>query len=119
MSIEKELGLIGPIVVAEQDVIETYEASLRQFFTDIFGMNYDEVLVTDESQLSDFVFAGEEFPEPDMQGKALPDLYNEWDAWVLPRVCTRYNLEPGSFKTSIRLIALMAKIQEQASSQLH
>lgn len=42
------------IVMTDQDVIADYDDIAREFLPAVFGIELDECLITDESQLSDF-----------------------------------------------------------------
>lgn len=104
------------IVVCEQDLIDTYSALADEFLQDILGMSLDRVLITDESSLSDFSFSGQ--PEGTLpEHGTLSQLHDAWDAWVVPRVCERYGIEP--FKTNIRLVALFEAITAHQRKQVH
>jgi hypothetical protein len=98
----------SPITIAPTDTVDLYERTAREFLREILGLSYDECLITDESNLSDFSACG--LPE-ELSGNAgsLQELYQRWDKWVVPRVCERYGI--ASFATNIRMTALWARIE--------
>ena len=81
-------------------------------------MDSSKVFVTDLSTLSDYAFSGK-CPHLRPKTMTLTGCYNAWDAWVLPRIWSRYKLEANSFTTRITLIQLMALIETQAFVTLH
>ena len=50
----REAAAEGRIEFAESDVIDQYEDIARDFLLAVFNVEYDDVLITDESCLSDF-----------------------------------------------------------------
>ena len=97
--------------LAPQDRIDAYERTAREFMREILDINYDECLVTDESRLSDFSGCG----IPDEIGEGLTEmraLYDAWDAWVVPVICTRYGLVTSELQTTVRLVDLFEQIEQ-------
>lgn len=107
-----------PNLVIKQDAVELYEPTLLRFFAHVFGMDYSCVLMTNDAQLSDFSFSGEDEPDLD-QSPSLAACYDAWDKWVLQRTCEVFDLEPGSFNTRIRMTELMARIEERTARRVH
>ena len=105
------------VVLADQDRIESYDGTAREFFRAVLDMDYDECMVTDESRLSDFSSCG----LPDGLGdeaKGLEELYAVWDAWVVPVICERYGLEAADVSPTILLVELFEKIEQQRLKRL-
>ena len=105
------------VVLADQDRIESYEDTAREFFRAVLEMNYDECVVTDESRLSDFSSYG----LPDGLGddaKELKELYAVWDAWVVPVICARYGLAANDVSPTILLVELFESIEQQRKRPL-
>jgi hypothetical protein len=105
------------VVLADQDRIESYDGTAREFFRAVLDMDYDECMVTDESRLSDFSSCG----LPDGLGdeaKGLKELYAVWDAWVVPVICERYGLEAADVSLTILLVELFEKIEKQRLKRL-
>lgn len=100
------------VVLAEEDRIESYEGTAREFFRSVLDMDYGACVVTDESRLSDFSSCG----LPDSLGdeaNGLKKLYAVWDAWVVPLICERYGLEANEMSPNILLVELFEKIEQQ------
>ena len=104
------------VVLADQDSIESYEGTAREFFRSVLDVDYGECVVTDESRLSDFSSCG----LPDSLGneaKELKELYAAWNAWVVPVICERYGLEANEVSPTILLVELFEKIEQQRGRQ--
>ena len=105
------------VVLADQDRIDLYEGTAREFFQAVLDMASTECVVTDESRLSDFSSCG----LPDNLGneaKGLKELYAVWDAWVVPVICDRYDLEAKYLQPTILLVELFEKIEQQRSRRV-
>ena len=101
------------VELAPQDRIDAYEDTAREFFRSVLDTDYGECVVTDESRLSDFSSCG----MPDDLGesaKGLMELYAAWDAWVVPVICERYDLEAKDVPPTILLVDLFEKIEQLA-----
>ncbi len=98
--------------LADQSQILAFEETASVFFRDILGMAYSEVLVTDESALSDFAGCGDscsDFPshltEDFLPRRKLDDL---WFMWVREKVSKRYGIE---ISDAIYLVDLFRQIE--------
>ena len=105
------------VVLADQDRIDAYEDTAREFFRSVLDMDYGECVVTDESRLSDFSSCG----LPDGLGdaaKGLKELYAAWDDWVVPVICERYDIEAKDVSPTILFVELFEKIERQRERRL-
>lgn len=98
---------------ADQFQIEAFEGIAIVFFQDILGMNYFEMLVTDESALSDFAGCGEEcsdFPQ-ELENPSLPrnEEYELWSKWVCRKILDPYGI--GVACAGIYLVDLFRQIK--------
>jgi hypothetical protein len=106
------------VVVADQERIDAYADTAREFFRNVLDIEFDECLVTDESRLSDFSSCG----LPDQLGdeaQGLKELYAAWDEWVTPVICERYGLAVTEVSPTLLLVELFEKIEQQQTRQLH
>ena len=104
------------IKLAPQEHIETYDRTAEAFFREMLDMDYRTVVLTDESQLSDFSSCG--LPEGIVHEHcSLNELYDAWDTWVLPRIRAHYDIELE--KTSILFVDLFQKIEERLARRTH
>lgn len=101
-------------LVIKKDHIDAYESTGRPFMFDVLGMNWDGVLLTDLSQLSDFALSG--MPDelfPNTEGLDARASYSAaldaWDAWAIERVKALYGVVIDS--TRIDLMALFNQIE--------
>ncbi|HXJ91345.1 MAG TPA: hypothetical protein VMT20_00510 [Terriglobia bacterium] len=102
------------IDLAEQFQIADLEDTAAISFQDILGMDYSEILVTDESALSDFVGCGDscdDFP-PELNNDALPDTerYARWHDWIRGKVSKQYGVEIPE-AGGVYLVALFWEIE--------
>jgi hypothetical protein len=95
------------ITFASQDGIDQFESVLREFLPAVLGQSYDDCLLTDESNLSDFAPCGLNGLADD--SLSLKEVYAQWDAWIVPVICRRYHVEP--FSPHIRLLELCRRIE--------
>ncbi len=98
---------------ADQFQIVAFEEIAIAFLQDILGMNYFEMLVTDESSLSDFVGCGEDcsdFPH-ELASPLLPrnEEYELWSKWVCRKISDRYGIEVADAR--IYLVDLFRQIK--------
>lgn len=98
---------------ADQFQIVAFEEIAMTFFQDILGMNYFEMLVTDESALSDFVGCGEDcsdFPH-ELEKASLPrkEEYELWGNWVCRKISDQYGIEVRNVR--IYLVDLFRQIK--------
>ena len=113
-------------IIIEKDKIDDYEDIARIFFKNMFGMNIDEVLITDLSDLSDFSGSGmsrSQYEQAEgnvnLEGiskkQHLQKVFNEigkyWDKLVLEKLKEQYGIEIKS--TVIKLVDLFEKISEK------
>ena len=104
------------VVIAAQERIDDFECTAVEFFRAVLGMDYGECIVTDESRLSDFAGCG--LPEDIADAtRSLKALYSEWNAWVVPVICSRYSLTEIS--TTILLVDLFEQIERRGLKQVH
>lgn len=101
------------IIMAESDVIEEYEEIADDFFRLIFGIEYTECFVSDESSLSDF--AGCCIPanvEVAPRGK-LTELYDIGRKNMVAQIKYHYgiNVDPYDY-----LITVFEKIKKNQST---
>ena len=104
------------VVIAAQERIDDFEHTAIEFFRVVLGLDYSECIVTDESRLSDFASCG--LPDDIADGiQSLKSLYSEWDAWVVPAICSRYGL--ANLSTTMLLVDLLEQIERQGRQQVH
>jgi hypothetical protein len=96
-------------LIVEQDRIDAYEATGRRFMSEILEMDWDSILVTDLSALSDFSSCG--LPDDIETGDTLESLYNAWDAWVIPKIEEVFGIRLE--KTTILLVDLFDTIEKK------
>lgn len=102
-------------VVAAQDVIEAFEVTGRRVLREVLGMSWDEVLVTDESDLSDFSTCG--MPEDDFpEGANYGECCRLWNAWVIARISALYRVRLAD--TRIRLVELFRQVENSTNNPL-
>ena len=89
---------LSNITIAPQDGIDQFDALAREFLPAILGHDFDEVMITDESSLSDF--------------SGFRETREEFDAWerkVLQRIEDRYGVRP--LDSGIHLVDLFRDIE--------
>jgi hypothetical protein len=100
--------------LADQFQIADFEETASTFFEDILGMDYSQILLTDESALSDFTCCGEscsDFPhELNDEAVPRPEQYVRWDKWAREKVSKRYGVEVTETGT-VYLVALFRQIE--------
>jgi hypothetical protein len=101
------------ITMCEQDFILGAGPIGAEFFEKILGMSIDDVLITDESQLSDFSFCGDCDAVSDLS-LTLNQAYSLWDSWVLAKIKDEFGLELQS--TRITLVTLFAQLEALSNS---
>jgi hypothetical protein len=109
------------IELAEQFWIADLEDTAAMFFQDILGMDYSEILLTDESALSDFACCGEscsDFPR-ELTDEAEPsqEQYARWHKWIREKVSKRYALEIPESGT-VYLVALFREIEAAKKARM-
>ena len=112
-------------IIIEKDKIDDYEDIARIFFKNMFGMNIDEVLITDLSDLSDFSGSGmsrtqyeqaegnvnlEGIPKKQHLQKVFKEIGQYWDNLVFEKLKEQYGIEVKS--TVIKLVDLFETISE-------
>lgn len=107
--------------MADQLQILAFGETATDFFQDILGMDYSEILITDESALSDFACCGSDcsdFPEA-LMDQSLPrqELHARWREWVVKKISARYGIEiqEGGM---IYLVGLFRRIEAAKSTKI-
>ena len=95
----------------DQDLIDGYAAEAQDFFEKIFGMDAEQVLLTDESSMSDFSFRGVPMPCLD-EDYTLRQLNAIWDERILAKVEQTYGLELT--RTTDTLIVVFEQLRQLA-----
>lgn len=103
-------------ITVEQEQIDAYEETAREFLRGVFDLDYGKVMLTDGSSLSDFFPSGLSLTNEEIQNTAYSELVARWDRWVVERVRQRYGLE-GVYVT-MPLIALFEAIQQPKDSEV-
>ena len=86
------------ITFASQDGVEQFESLAREFLPAILGYEYDDVMLTDESSLSDFCGRCETREE-----------FEAWERKVLQRIEDRFGVRPGT--AGVKLVDLFRDIE--------
>jgi hypothetical protein len=107
------------IVLAEQNNIDTYEIIGIHFFSAIFNMDWYEILVTDESRLSDFRFCGMEDNQENLDYLTLNQQYELWDDFVTKKIMDRYNVDINDVSTKVLLVDLFELIKTSLALVKH
>lgn len=102
----------------DAEVIDAYESTGRLFFADVLGMDWDAVLVTDLSTLSDFSTHGmpDELKTASPAADSWESLCDEWDAWVIPIIRSKYGIDLEH--TALRLVTLFERIESAPKAAL-
>ena len=97
-----------PIVMSCQDEIDAFEPTARKFLADILGMNFDSVLLTDPSSLSDFCPNGVQADTftPKM---SWPQVRKAWALQIIEKVRERYGI--ADVDVDEPLVALFRRIE--------
>lgn len=96
------------LIMCDGTEIQNHEDTAADFFTRILDLDFDSVLVSDESQLSDFSTCG--LPD-EIEADTLPAIYNAWDEWVIKEIKIEYGIKIES--TSIKLNELFSLIEDR------
>jgi hypothetical protein len=108
----------GKFEFAESDVIEQYEDIARKFLQAVFDVDYDDVMISDESCLSDF--AGCCIPpdaNPDLKGvDGLKELYLLGGNVLVEKIDALYGIkvDPHDY-----FITVFEQIRRQENSKLN
>jgi hypothetical protein len=98
--------------LTDQHRIAAFEEIARAFFADILGMDYAEMLTTDESALNDFAFCGEtcsDFPQELEDARLFSkEAYDLWNKWVCRKISDRYGINIADAR--IYLVVLFRQI---------
>jgi hypothetical protein len=101
--------------LADKSQIEAFEEIAAKLFDDILGMDYSEILATDDSALSDFAGCGEacdDFPPELLNARqSWQERRERWSKWVIAKIAERYGVEiagPG-----IYLVELFRRIKQE------
>jgi hypothetical protein len=76
---------LSRITFASQEGVDQFESLAREFLPAIVGYEYDDVMLTDESSVSDFCGRCETREE-----------YEAWERKVLQRIEDRFGVRPGT-----------------------
>jgi hypothetical protein len=106
---------------ADQLQILAFGETAIDFFQDILGMDYSEILITDESALSDFACCGSDcsdFPQA-LMDRSLPrqDRCNRWREWVIKKISARYGIEIQE-SGLIYLVSLFRQIESAKNTKM-
>lgn len=106
-----------PRIVSPTGKLALFEKTAIDFFQEIFGMAYSEVLVCDSALLSDFSLVGDFSSELRLQaGFSLAQIYDAWDSAVLNRIEKTYGFRPAD--TSISIYRLLQAVQDSKAKSL-
>jgi len=96
--------------------INDFHETGAQFMRDVLGMDYERVVVTDLSELSDFTYSG--MPAGSLD-TAMPmkDLVATWDKWAIARVQELYGITLTT--TVVNLICLFNQIEQSKKALIH
>lgn len=107
-------------IIIEQDTVDFYVREAQDFFTKILDTNYDEVLITDLSCLSDFNGRGfgEDSAEKDEfyklinseESSSYSDILDFWDNFIINKIKNTYGVEISS--TNIKLIDIFSQLSD-------
>ena len=89
---------LSNITFASQDGIDQFESLAREFLPAILRQDFDEVMITDESSVSDFCGRLETREE-----------FDAWERKVLQRIEDRYGVRPTDSR--IHLVDLFRDIE--------
>ena len=89
---------LSRITFASQDGVDQFESVAREFLPAILGYQYDDVMLTDESSVSDFCGRCETREE-----------YEAWERKVLRRIEDRFGVHPES--AGVKLVDLFRDIE--------
>lgn len=101
-------------LIIQQDAIDSFESTGRVFLQRVLGLSWDDVLVTDLSELSDFRFRGDFDADVATPYK---ELCRSWNSWVLSKVRAEYPFL-GDISVHIKLRDLFWRIETE-NRQLH
>jgi len=108
------------IVMADQDVIGDYDDIAREFLPEVFGIELDECLITDESQLSDFSVgcAPEDYVRDTSLSRqeSLKHLYDMCDAIAVKVIKKKYDIDVNAYDS---LISVFEKIRQSRNITLN
>jgi hypothetical protein len=106
-----------PQIVSCTGQLALFEKIAVDFFQEILGMNYDEVLVCDSARLSDFSLAGDFCQELNLStGLSVAQIYDAWDSAVLDKIERVYGFRPAD--TSISVYRLLQALQDSKARTL-
>lgn len=112
------------VLLVEQDAIDEHPELLRELLDAVLGLDLDEVLVTDASQLSDFTGC---YPA-DIANAADPataaatgwrGARAQWDSWVLARFRDHFGFIPEGGVASLLTTLLDDIVEQRAHKPLH
>ena len=105
-----------PSLNIEQCQINDFQKTGAEFMLTVLGLDYDQVMVTDLSDLSDFAYSGMPSAELDIK-RPMKELTTAWDKWAIARVHAVYGI---TLKTTVvNLIQLFNQIEQLKRSSVH
>jgi hypothetical protein len=99
-----------------QDKINDFKKTGTQFMRDVLGMDYERVMVTDLSDLSDFADNGRPADILDAT-RSRKEVIALWDKWAIARVQELYGITLTT--TVVNLLRLFAQIETPEKDWVH
>lgn len=100
------------IVIVDDTQIFLLRPEVKRIVADLFKMDADECLLTDESSLYDFFPSGTRLQT---KGNTLNNLYGQWEIWLRKKVWDLYGVSGISTRTTLVYLASQLK----ASPSVH
>ena len=88
--------------------VQMHESTANEFFSTVLALSYRACIVSDKSRLVDFASCG----LPDHLADtthSLAELYQTWEAWIEPYICSRYGVRDVS--SAMLLLDLFDQIE--------
>lgn len=100
----------------DQFQMDKFEKTASAFFRDIFDLDMQGWILTDESELDDFSSFG--IPDEDFAAMHCADNdYVSWDAWIIGKIQRTYGVEIRS--TKMYLVRIFDLIEQHRSKPVH
>lgn len=96
--------------------INDFQQTGSQFMHDVLGLDYERVMVTDMSDLSDFAYSGMPAGSLDTS-RPHKELVATWDKWAIARVQELYGITLTT--TVVNLIGLFNQIELSKKALVH
>lgn len=96
--------------------INDFQKTGAQFMHDVLGMDYECVMVTDLSDLSDYAYSGMPAGALDTS-RPLKELTAAWDKWAIARVQELYGITLTT--TVVNLVWLFNQIELSTKALVH